>query len=193
MPRSIPVAFALGLSLAASTPACYAEPGETQFFGSLYEDFRARQPGDILFVVISESARASHSATRENQKSTSAQAGPGTAWLDFIPGLSYGGEMQHAAGGRSQRRDLLSARVATTVTGVTPAGNLTIEGERRVRVNRDWQTIRLVGEVRPTDVRPDNTVLSHHVANASIEYEGPDPGKPHGRVGLITRILGWLF
>ena len=68
-----------------------------------------------------------------------------------------------------------------------------VEGERTVQVNHDFQTLRLIGEVRPQDVRADNTVLSQHVANAAIEYEGPDPAKPGRRVGIITRILSWLF
>ncbi len=192
MIRSFAVTIA-ALLLAAIAMPCPADPGDTTFFSSLYADRRARQPGDIVFVVISESAMASHSASRSNQSSSSTEVGPGTGWLDFIPSLTYGGQLQVAAGGQSQRRDLLSARIAATVTGVTPAGNLIIEGERTVRVNHDFQTIRLAGEVRPQDVRADNTVLSRHVANARIEYEGPDPARPGRRVGIITRILSWLF
>jgi len=192
MTRSFAVTIA-ALMLAAMGAPCPADPGDTAFFTSLYADQRARQPGDIVFVVISESAMASHAASRSNQSSSSVEVGPGTGWLDFIPLLGYGGKLQAGASGQSQRRDTLSARIAATVTGLTPAGNLIIEGARTVRVNHDFQTIRLIGEVRPQDVRADNTVLSQHVANAGIEYEGPDPAQPGRRVGIITRILGWLF
>lgn len=186
------VSFAV-LMVEGAAPPTRAEPGETGFFAALYADHRARRPGDILFVVISETSMASHAASRSNSRDASAQVGPGTAWLDFIPGLSFGGELDAKAGGQSQRRDVLSARIAVVVTGVTASGNLIIEGERTIRVNHDYQAIRLIGEVRPQDVRPDNTVLSQHVAAARIEYEGPDPGRPGDRVGIITRILGWLF
>ncbi len=189
----IRMAACAALMLWAGALPTRAEPGDTGFFTALYADHRARRPGDILFVVISESSMASHAASRSNSRDAGAQVGPGTAWLDFIPGLSFGGKLDAKAGGQSQRRDVLSARIATVVTGVTPSGNLIIEGERTIRVNHDYQTIRLVGEVRSEDVRPDNTVLSQHVADARIEYEGPDPGRPGGRVGIITRILGWLF
>ncbi len=192
MTRSFAVALA-ALTLAAMAAPCLADPGDTTFFTSLYADRRARQPGDIIFVVISESAMASHAASRSNQSGSSVEVGPGAGWLDFIPLLGYSGELQAGASGQSQRRDMLSARIAARVTGLTPAGNLIIEGERTVRVNHDFQTIRLIGEVRPQDVRADNTVLSQHVANAGIEYEGPDPAKPGRRVGIITRVLGWLF
>ena len=117
MPRSFAVAIA-ALMLAATAAPCPADPGDTAFFASLYADRRARQPGDIVFVVISESAMASHAASRSNQSSSSVEVGPGTGWLDFIPLLGYGGQLQATAGGQSQRRDMLSARIAATVTGM---------------------------------------------------------------------------
>lgn len=170
-----------------------ADPGDTQFFAGLYAEHRATAPGDILFVVISETSVASYSSSRTNQKSGEARVGPGTGWLDFIPELGFGGQLSAGASGQSQLRDSLAARVAVTVTGRSPTGNLLVEGERTVRVNDALRTLRLSGEVRPEDVRPDNTVLSHLVAHARIEYQGPDPGRPGRHVGILTRILGWLF
>ena len=168
-------------------------PDAGGFFRSLYADHRAAQPGDILFVVVSESAMASQTTSRTNAKSGSAEVGAGAGWLDFIQGAGFGGSLSASASGASQRRNSLSTRIAVTVTGVTPAGTLTIEGERTVRVNHDLQTARLIGEVRPEDIRPDNSVLSEQIANATIDYRGPDPGQPGKRVGIITRVLGWLF
>ncbi|MFW6157155.1 MAG: flagellar basal body L-ring protein FlgH [Armatimonadota bacterium] len=184
--------LASALAVCAQGPAA-AGPDGGGFFMSLYDDHRAGSPGDILFVVVSESTTASHSASRSNSKGGSARVGPGSAWLDFIPEVGFGGDLSTSAGGSAQRRNVLSTRIATTITGVTPAGNLIIEGQRTIRVNHDLQTVRLIGEVRPQDVRADNTVLSQHVANAEIEYCGPDPGRPGKEVGIITRILGWLF
>lgn len=172
---------------------CAAQSGDGAFFYSMYSDHRAAAVGDIVQVLVSESALASHSSTRGNEKSADTSTGPGLGLLDFIPLIGYSGKAKSGATGTSQSRDLLTARIAAVVTGVTPAGNLIIEGERRVACNRDFQTIRLRGEVRPCDVSRDNTVLSQYVANAQIEYEGPDPAHPGGRVGVITRILGWLF
>lgn len=178
---------------ANAQPPAEVGPDGGAFFASLYDDHRASQPGDILFVVVSESTTASQSASRSNTKSTDSRVGPGTGWLDFIPEIGFSADQSAGASGSSQRRNMLSTRIATTITGVTPTGNLLITGERTVRVNHDLQTVRLTGEVRPEDVRPDNTVLSQHIANAAIDYDGPDPGRPGKKVGIITRILGWLF
>lgn len=192
MMRIVGVIIAILVVQPVFTP-CYAEPDDTAFFTGLYAEHRATAPGDILFVVISETSVASYSASRSNQKSSDARVGPGAGWLDFIPEVSFRGQLSAAATGQSQLRDSLAARVAVVVTGLSPTGNLLIEGERAVRVNGALRTIRLRGEVRPEDVRPDNTVLSHLVAHATIEYEGPDPGRPGRHVGILTRILGWLF
>ncbi len=184
----------VGAAFAAfAEPPAEVGPNGGGFFTSLYQDHRAAEPGDVLFVVVAESTTASQSASRSNSKSGDVEVGPDTGWLDFIPEIGFGGGLSADASGSSQRRNTLSARIATTITGVTPAGNLIITGERMVKVNHDLQTIRLTGEVRPQDVRPDNTVLSEHIANAAIEYDGPDPGRPGKKVGIITRVLGWLF
>lgn len=189
-----PMMIVLGLALLC--PLCLpaaADPGDSSFFEALYRDHRATSTGEVLFVVVSEATTASHTAMRSDAKSSSAQVGPGSGWLDFIPSFGFGGDLSASASGSSQQRNVLSTRIATTVTGVTPEGNLLIEGVRTVRVNHDLQVLRLTGEVRPRDVRPDNTVLSQHVANAQIDYEGPEPGEPGRKVGIITRVLGWLF
>ena len=193
MTRSARRALIVAACMTAAVARGLADPSDTTFFCSMYSDTRAAAVGDIVMVVVSESALATHSATRGNEKSSDTTVGPGTGLLNFIPLLGFGGTGKSEAKGTSQTRDMLSARISAVVTGITPAGNLIIEGERHVACNRDSQTIRIHGEVRPTDVRRDNTVLSQHVANARIEYDGPDPAHPNGRVGIITRILGWLF
>lgn len=193
MRRKGPLGVMVLTCVAAACGLCRADPSEGDFFISLYTDHRAHQIGDLVLVVISESSISSHSASRSNDRSAESKVGPGAGWLDFIPLVGYGGESTSAAKGQSARRDMLTARIATMVTGVTPTGSLIIEGERTVQVNDDFQTIRLTGEVRPQDIGPDNTALSHRVANARIEYVGRDPGEPGRRLGIITRILNWLF
>ncbi len=193
MSRAMALALMAVILATASCSLCMADPSEGSFFTSLYSDHRAAQVGDLVMVVISESSLASHSASRANDSSAGGSIGAGAGWLSFIPLTSYTGQSKSGAKGQAQQRDLLSARIAALVTAVAPSGNLMIEGERTIQVNHDVCTIRLTGEVRPQDLGPSNTVLSHNVANAHIEYMGSDPAKPGKRVGIITRILNWLF
>jgi flagellar L-ring protein FlgH len=167
--------------------------GTGSFFATLFSDHKAVKVGDVLQIIIMESASATHTAERSNQASTQSSLGPGAGKLGFLPLWGYSGSSQSAAKGGASRTESFVGRVSVTVRGISPAGNLMVEGERAVQVNKDLQKIKLSGEVRPQDVQRDNTVLSTAVANAHIEYEGSDPGKPGSKVGILTGLLHWLF
>lgn len=166
---------------------------EGSLFASLFGDRKATKVGDVLQIIIVETASATHNAERNNQASTDTTVGPGLGKLGFLPLWGYSGSSTSAAKGGASRTESFVGRLAVTVTGMSPAGNLLLEGERVIQVNKDTQRIKLTGEVRPRDVKSDNTVLSSAVANAKIEYEGSDPGKPGSKVGIVTGLLHWLF
>ena len=162
-------------------------------FMGLFGDRRVARVGDVLHVLIAETAQANQSLTSNNSNTTDAQMGPGTGSLDFLPLVGYSGAIAAESKGGVNRSENFVGRMAVTVTQVLPGGNLLVEGCRSVTVHRDCQIIRLTGEVWPQDVAADNTVPSYKVANAVISYTGSDPLKPGGKVGIITRVLHWLF
>jgi flagellar L-ring protein FlgH len=166
---------------------------EGSFFSGMFGDRKAAKVGDALQIIIQETASATHTAERNNGVSTSSTIGPGGGKLSFLPLFSYTGSSQSSAKGDASRTETFVGRVTVMVKSIAPNGNLLVEGERTIQVNRDVQKIRLTGEVRPRDVQRDNTVLSSAVANAKIDYEGSDPAKPGSKVGLITGLLHWLF
>jgi flagellar basal body L-ring protein FlgH len=57
-------------------------------------------------------------------------------------------------------------------------------------VNGQNQTLHITGFVRPEDIDSSDTVLSSHVANVQASFDGNFQEK---RVGLIRKILNWLF
>lgn len=162
-------------------------------FARLFCDRKAYRVGDVLTVIIAESSQASHQAGRQLKKKSATKLGPGAGVIQMIPAAGFGGESQIDAAGTSTRSGSVVGRITVTVVGVGPNGNLLIQGERTVRVNKDFQVFRLKGELRPRDVRADNTVLSQSVANATIEYEGSDPREPGNRAGLIEQLLNFFF
>ncbi len=162
-------------------------------FSNLYSDRRAAKVGDVLYIVITEIAQASQTVANETKNSSDLNMGPGKGWLDFIPLLGYRGSTAAQSSGKAARSEVFTARIAVTVVGVTPAGNLLVEGSRMVHLHHDKQIITLKGEVRPQDISADNTVPSYRVANASISYTGSDPLRPGKKVGIITRLFHWLF
>ncbi len=191
--RAVIGVLLLALVIAFSSSPAYSNEAEYSFFVKLFSDMRARQIGDVVLVIISESAQASHQAARTNDHKADTKVEPGTGWLDFIPLFGYGGESGSSAKGVSSRQESFQARIAARVVRTTEQGNLTIEGSREIRVNKDMHKITLRGVVRPQDIRRDNTVYSWNVANAEITYEGSDPARPGRKVGIITRLLNLLF
>ena len=162
-------------------------------FATLFSDRKAVKVGDILHIVITEVAQASQTATDQTASNTSSSLGPGLGLLDFIPLVGYSGKTAADSKGSSNRTNTFTARIAVTVVGVAANGNLQVEGCREVRVHKDYQIIKLTGEVRPQDVGVDNTVASYRVANAQISSTGSNPLHPGSKVGIITRVLHWLF
>ncbi|MEN6303650.1 MAG: flagellar basal body L-ring protein FlgH [Armatimonadia bacterium] len=165
----------------------------TSGFRSLFADRRAVAVGDVLHILVTETAQANQTVNNSTQSTTAANLGPGLGKLSFLPLLKYQGDIAAQSKGSASRSETLTARVAVTVVEVTPAGNLKVEGSRQVAVNNDRQLIKLCGEVRPEDVTADNTVPSYKVADATISYTGSDPLKPGKKVGIITRLLHWVF
>ncbi len=167
--------------------------GTDSFFARLYGDQKAARPGDIIHIIVTEQATATHAASRGLKRDAETSTGPGEGWLDFLKVLGYKGQHKSSDSATAVRTGSLTARVTVRVTELLPNGNLLVEGKHSVLVNRDVQTITLRGEVRPRDIGADNTVMSFDVANLLVEYQGSDPGRPGKRTGIISRLLNLLF
>ena len=161
---------------------------------SLYGDKRASKVGDIVTVVIVESALSTQQASTDTKKESELEAGPGVGpLLQNIPLFGYSGGDSMKASGSTTRSSKFVARMTALVTKVQPNGNLEIEGTRFVQTNKEKEEIKLSGVVRPQDISTDNTVLSTYVANAKITYVGSGPIGSRQKEGLISKIFKILF
>ena len=97
--------------------------------------------------------------------------------------------------GSTDRVETMTAFMTARVMNVTTNGNLYIEGRRQIRVNNETQFIILSGLIRPTDISPNNTVLSSYIADAKIEYLGSGSVSDKQRPGWLGRIVDvvWPF
>jgi flagellar L-ring protein precursor FlgH len=178
---------------------------------------RAKRVGDIVTVLIEESAEALNEASTELERESdfNARLNSGLALQTLVSRpilgiLSFLGFTDQRAEnepdselsiidatttadfegeGRLERKATFSTNVACMVTGVTPSGLLRVEGTRNLTINQETQVIRLSGWVRPEDVRIDNTVPSTLIASAQIEYSGVGVVSDEQRVPLLTRIF----
>lgn len=167
--------------------------------GSLYQDIKARNVGDILTIVVSEESRASKSAQTGTQRSKnfsgSASFGGLTAGDQTLMGPATLGAYQGEFGmgfkgqGTTAKNDSMSAYMTATVVDILPNGNLFIRGSRWTKVNNEMQQIILEGVVRPNDVTRNNTILSQNIADAKIFFEGKGPLTQHQRPGWLLQLL----
>jgi flagellar L-ring protein precursor FlgH len=179
---------------AASTDSLYPSEGA----GSIYTEKRARRVGDVVTINIQEVNEASQAASSKNQKDANISVSAG---IGFWGGSSNMPQQGAGAGARSyQRGQGTSSRSAKVIgqmtakiTAVLPSGNYVVEGTRYVEVNDEKQLMEVTGEIRPDDISSENIVMSSRVANARIKMTGTGPASESAKVGILTRVLSWLW
>ncbi len=160
----------------------------------LFSEHRARDVGDIVTIIVSESATASQKATTSSKESSSAGTDAGVGLLRFLSQSSAGAKNDFSGDGTTSRSGTLSARITAVISKKLPNGNLVIEGVRRIKVNRETQEIVLSGIIRPQDITEKNTIESTYLANAEIKYKGSGSiGGDLQRPGFINKIFNFLF
>ncbi len=183
----------IAVVIAVTAPAT-AESLWTEKSKSLVSDRKAKQVGDILTIIVAESAASSNTASTDVSKQNDMSTNPGIGpLLEKIPGFGFGGSESSKATGTTSRTSNFVTRMTVTVTKVLPNGNLEIQGTRDVQTNKETQRITLTGVVRPDDVASDNTVLSTYVADAKIVHFGSGPIGSRMKEGLVTKIFKILF
>lgn len=166
---------------------------------SLFSDPKAANIGDVLTVIISESASATNQTATSTDKSNQAQISstvPGAGnILSFIPlhSLQSNASNQYQGRASTSRSAQLSARITVTVVGKKPNGDLIIEGSRNLKINGETEAIFLSGTVNPASVAADNTISSSSVGDLQLEYTGKGSLTQGSRPGIFVRLLNWVF
>lgn len=174
---------------------------------NLTDDLKARRRGDIITIVISETASASKEAKTGTSRDSSVGAGiPKLMGLentgifknnfsDLANIIKANANSSFKGTGSTSRQENLNATITARVIDVQSNGNLMIEGRRNIKVNEEDQIIVLEGIVRPRDITPENTVNSIYVADARISYSGrgiiSDQQSPGWLMNIFNKI--WPF
>jgi len=169
----------------------------------LAEDLKARRPGDIVTVVISEQASASKQASTGTKRGSSMSAGmpkllglektPIKSWADLSQLLSVSFDSKYDGSGSTSRQETLQATLSAKVLEVLSNGNMMIEGRRNVKVNNEDQIIVLTGTVRSRDISAENTISSALVADARIAYSGKGAISDRQKPGWLLNALDWAW
>ena len=162
----------------ASAESLYSESGH-----SMFADRRASQVGDILTIIIDESATTSMQKGVSNSK----EGEQDLAAANASQSDSF------TANGSSTNRNTARGTVTVMVTDVQDNGNMMVEGTQSIWQNNNEHKITVQGVVRSDDVRSNNTILSSKVANATLRFDGKGPLNAKQRQGLLTQIFNILF
>lgn len=175
--------------------------------GTLISERRNRfQVGDVITVLVREQIDASTTADTNTKKEADTEADADPQKNPFLvsndglnifkpeelPNWDIEIKNETKARGKTIRKSSLNTSVSCLVTQVFPNGNVKIEGEKIMSVNREDSTIFISGIVRSKDVTPANTIASSQIANVQMKLRGKGPLWNNQRRGLFTRFLDWF-
>lgn len=178
------------LVIAAQQPAWAEQLYDRDNWANLASDNRAHDVGDIVTVVIYESASATNRVGTRSGKNTSLDGNIGVAGVNET--LSFGIGSSYRGVGETERSDRFVASMAAQVEQILPNGDFIIVGSQNLVVNGEKRDIKVRGQVRPIDIAPNNTVASSRLANAMINYDGEGFATRSAKPGLLNRIFSFL-
>lgn len=177
----------------------------------LFGDLRSYQAtgvqvGDIITVLLNETTQASRtSALSTNRASTNnvigvnqkdsivANIGFGAGFFNGV--ATDGANISTNGSGTAGQAATLTGSISAMVVEVLANGNLVIVGEKQLALTEGSEFIQVKGIIRPSDIQPDNTVLSQRIAYAQISYRGTGDlataSKPSWGTGLLYKF--WPF
>lgn len=170
------------------------------YLAEIARDPRASRVGDLITVVVSETASAltsgatSQSRSSDNNGSITSLLG-GLNPVAALPNLlTQSNESSLAGSGSTSRQTNVTATITAHVTHVTPNGNLIIEGAKEVAVNSERQVVWIRGAVRQADIRQDNSVTSERIGLLDLRVNGKGVvNAAIKRPNVVYRILKGLL
>ena len=207
MPTMIVMVFVCLLQLPLAADSLFSQ--RVAKTGTLVtEKLNRYQPGDIITVLVRETLDARTSAETNTTKESEVGATAPAASNPFLvgakpngnnilnpgelPNWQIAGENETKNDGDTIRKNTLTTSITCTVVEALPNGNLRIEGEKQVTVNREDSTIQLSGTIRAKDVTPENTIQSTQVAGVNVRVKGKGPLWNNQRRGFVTKFLDWF-
>jgi len=161
-------------------------------------DKKASAIGDIVTIVVQESATTSKQNNTKTSKSADIDAsissflyGPTASGLltkgGQYPALKAGAKNTFDGGGQINNSEQINARIAVRVVDILPNNTMIVEGRRRTAFSGEKQEVVLRGVVRGDDVSALNTVLSYNVADASISIVSSGSVSDTQKKGWFTK------
>jgi len=184
----------VAMLLAAST--CFAtDDGNSMFdesaYHSLVSESKALQVGDVLTVIVQESASAAATTDLHSQRNFNVSAQAATT-RSGSHSVSAGTGSGSDGTGTTERSGKLLAQLSVRVKEVNANGDLVVSGQQSLKINGEEQRITLSGVIRRRDIDGDNTVLSSRIADARIRFDGAGFVSDQSKPGWLARLFSFL-
>jgi flagellar L-ring protein FlgH len=164
---------------------------------SLVTDFKARRLGDLIFIDVDETSLASVSSGATRNRDSGALGGlvgliaqlptPAAAAAGGVVGGL--GTRKFEGKGSTQRQSTLQARITARVVEVLPNGDLRIEAEKLIKINKEDEKLILSGVVRTKDVSAQNSVASSSLGDLKVAINGKGVASKDNQPGWLFRVL----
>lgn len=188
-PAAMPLVTVAAPPQAPTAGAIYRDGGSSL---ALFQDQKARHPGDLLTITLVETTTATATASTTTSKDSSAKlsapslfGGPFTMNGRDLGNTDVTGERATTGSGQSAQSNSLQGSVTVTVVQRLSNGNLVVRGDKLIRLNQSDEIVQIMGIVRSADINPDNTIASSRVADVRIAYGG------RGALAKAN-VMGWM-
>jgi len=190
------VPLPLPAPVAALPPSAAGAVFNMAAYRPLFEDHRARLPGDSLIVTIVERISASQKSTSTVERTGAVKAGitgfPGL--LPTTPSLARANAAgnssnTHDGKGSTEASNEFQGTITAIVTGVLPNGHLIIQGEKQIGLNANVDVLRFTGQVDPRTIQPGNSVPSTAIANVRLQQQSKGQAADAQVMGLVGRFF----
>jgi flagellar L-ring protein precursor FlgH len=164
---------------------------------SLVTDFKPQRVGDLVFIDVVETSTATVSSTANRSRDSGTVGGlvgavaaipsPAAAAVSAVIGGL--GQRKFDGKGSTGRQSVLKARITARVVEVLPNGDLRIEANKLVKINKEDESLSLSGIVRTRDVSADNAVASTAVGDLKIALNGKGVASADNQPGWLFRLI----
>ncbi len=178
----------------AVTAASGAASADDLYQGSQWAavatDQSAREVGDILTVVVYQSAEARNAAQNSSRTRRGFEGGIEGGSVDESATLQLDGS--YSGQGEVRRSESFITQISVSITEVLPNGDFVIAGDQQMYINGERTTVRIRGRVRPQDIMGANEVFSTRIADAEISYDGRGFVSRNARPNWVHRLFSLL-
>ncbi len=188
-----------------ANPSLWPDNGES---ASLFRDFRASQPMDVITIVVNESSTGKKKADTDASNSFDLLSGiteffgietrewmANNASLDPATLVKANSSLEFKGEGETKRSGSLSAKISAVIMEQLPNGLLRVEGTKIVSINSEEEILVISGLVRQRDITASNQVDSSRIANMRIDFYGQGVVANQQKPGWGARLFQaiWPF